>query len=103
VFTQGAARLEVDLIVSTASTVTLIDARSGATTASDCAHAADRLAEGGRQRAPDRDIQTRVIYGGTSRQIRGATQLVPWRAVYQLPGVDQQAASSAPPAGAKAA
>jgi hypothetical protein len=64
--------------------VTLIEAKSGATIASDFTHAVDRLAEGVRQRTPDRVMETRVIYGRTSRHTRGATQLVPWREVDQL-------------------
>lgn len=81
---RDAAGLEVDLIVSNANVVTLIEAKSGATIASDFTHAVDRLAAGVRQRARELAIETRVIYGGTARQTRGATQLVPWREVDAL-------------------
>ncbi len=81
---RDAAGLEVDLIASTAGTDILIEAKSGATIGSDFTEAVDRLAAGVRQRAPDRVIATRVIHGGTGRQTRGATQLVPWREVDQL-------------------
>jgi uncharacterized protein len=81
---RDAAGLEVDLIVSDAQSVTLIEAKSGATIASDFTYAVDRLAATVRQRAPELTVETRVIYGGTSRQTRGATQLVPWREVDTL-------------------
>lgn len=81
---RDVAGLEVDLIASDANTVTLVEAKSGATIASDFTQSVDRLAAGVRDRAHHLAIETRVIYGGTSRQTRGATQLVPWREVDQL-------------------
>ncbi len=74
---RDAAGLEVDLIASDATTVTLIEAKSGATIASDFTHAVDRLAQGVHRRSPQIVIQTRVIHGGRARQARGTTQLVP--------------------------
>ena len=81
---RDAAGLEVDLIATDANTVTLIEAKSGATIAGDFTDAVDRLANGVQQRSPQLAIATRVIYGGSSRQTRGTTQLVPWREVDQL-------------------
>jgi uncharacterized protein len=80
---RDAAGLEVDLIATDANTITLIEAKSGATIASDFTHAVDRLAAGVRLRGERRRIDTQVVYGGTSRQTRGATVLLPWREVDQ--------------------
>ncbi len=81
---RDAAGFEVDLIATDASTVTLIEAKSGATIASDFTHAVDRLAQGIHQRAPQLAVETRVIYGGIAPQTRGTTQLLPWREVEHL-------------------
>ena len=81
---RDAAGLEVDLVLSDAQSVMLIEAKSGATIASDFTHAVDRLAQGVRQRDPQRAISTRVVYGGTTRQSRGDTQLLPWHEIDQL-------------------
>gem|GEM_PF-2014391 len=74
----------MDLVLSDAESVMLIEAKSGATIASDFTHAVDRLALGVRARDPYRTISTRVIYGGTTRQSRGDTQLLPWHEIDQL-------------------
>ena len=81
---RDAAGLGVDLIASDGNTVTLIEAKSGATIASDFTHAVDRLAQGIRQRSPGLAVETRVIYGGTTRQTRGTTQLLAWQEIDQL-------------------
>jgi len=81
---RDAAGLEVDLVLSDAQSVMLIEAKSGATIASDFTHAVDRLAQGVRQRDPQRAISTRVVYGGATRQSRGDTQLLPWHEIDQL-------------------
>ena len=81
---RDAAGLEVDLVLADAQRVTLIEAKSGATIASDFTHAVDRLAQGLRQRDPQLTVSTRVIYGGAARQTRGDTELLPWHEVDQL-------------------
>jgi len=81
---RDAAGLEVDLVVSDAQNLMLVEAKSGATIASDFTHAVDRLAQGVRQRDPQRAISTRVVYGGATRQSRGDTQLLPWHEIDQL-------------------
>jgi uncharacterized protein len=88
---RDAAGLEVDLVSTDASSVTLIEAKSGATIASDFTEGVERLARGVRLRAPDRTIATRVIHGGATRQSRGATQLLPWHEIDQLAWTDATA------------
>jgi hypothetical protein len=85
---RDAAGLEVDLVSSDASSVTRIDATSGATIASDFTDGVDRLARSVQGRAHDRPIATRVIHGGTTRQTRGHTQLLPWHEIDQLTWTD---------------
>ena len=75
--------LEVDLILAEGNTVTLIEAKSGATIASDFTRAVDKLAQDVRLRSPQLQLHTRVVYGGATRQTRGATQIFPWREVDQ--------------------
>ena len=81
---RDAAGLEVDLIVSDAQRVMLLEAKSGATIASDFTHAVDRLARVVRERELQRIISTHVVYGGTTRQSRGETNLTPWNEIDQL-------------------
>lgn len=92
---RDAAGLEVDLVSTDASSVTLIEAKSGATVASDFAEGVERLARGVRDRAKggahDRTIATRVIHGGMTRQTRGLTQLVPWHEIDGLTWTDTDA------------
>lgn len=59
---RDAAGLEVDLVSTDASSVTLIESKSGATIASD--------------------------FAGTTRQTRGLTQLVPWHEIDSLTWTD---------------
>ncbi len=73
---------------SDAGSVTLIETRSGETIASDFTRGVERLARAVRERAPDRPVATRVVHGGSARQVRGATQLVPWRELDQLTWTD---------------
>jgi predicted AAA+ superfamily ATPase len=73
--------LEVDLVSADAAGITLIEAKSGATIASDFTDGVDRLARALRQRDPHRPVSTRVVYGGEAAQVRGGTQLLPWREV----------------------
>ena len=88
---RDAAGLEVDLVSTDGRSVTLIEAKSGATIASDFTDGVDRLARGLRARAHDRLIATRVIHGGLTRQTRGPTQLVPWHEIDQLTWTDTDA------------
>ncbi len=46
--------------------------------------ASELLAHGVRQRSPDLAVETRVIYGGTTRQARGTTPVLPWQEIDQL-------------------
>lgn len=85
---RDAAGLEVDLVSANASSVTLIEAKSGATIGSDFTQAVDRLAQGVRERSNERTIASRVIFGGTARQTRGDTQLLPWHEIDQLTWTD---------------
>ncbi len=85
---RDAAGLEVDLVSTDASSVTLIEAKSGATIASDFTEGVDRLARGLRDRGDARTIATRVIHGGAARQTRGPTQLLPWHEIDQLTWTD---------------
>jgi uncharacterized protein len=87
---RDAAGLEVDLVSTDASSVTLIESRSGATIASDFAEGVDRLARGVQGRFDDRTIATRVIHGGTTRQTRGRTLLLPWHEIDQLTWTDAE-------------
>lgn len=81
---RDAGGLEVDLVASTARGEILIEAKSGATVADDFTRGVERLADALRRRAPSSRVETRVIYGGTSAQTRGATRVVPWRDVDHL-------------------
>lgn len=90
---RDAAGLEVDLVSTDAHSVTLIEAKSGATIANDFTDGVDRLARGLherglRERVHDRLIATRVIHGGMMRQTRGHTQLLPWHEIDQLTWTD---------------
>ncbi|MDX2193079.1 MAG: ATP-binding protein [Gemmatimonadales bacterium] len=85
---RDAAGLEVDLVSTDSASVTLVEAKSGATIASDWAEGVERLARGVGSRGADRTIATRVIHGGTMRQTRGRTQLLPWREIDQLTWTD---------------
>jgi len=73
--------VEVDLILGEGATVTLIEAKSGATIASDFTRAVDKLAQDVRLRSPELRLQTRVVYGGATQQRRGNTHIIPWREV----------------------
>ena len=81
---RDAAGHEVDLVLASGSDVTLIEAKSGATVASDFTQAVDRLAHGVRQRAPEARVTTRVVYGGATRQTRGDTLILPWHEIDQV-------------------
>lgn len=85
---RDAVGLEVNLVSTDADSVTLIEAESGAPIASDFTQAVDRLAQGVRQRSHERTISSRVIFGGTTRQTRGDTQLLPWHEIDQLTWTD---------------
>jgi uncharacterized protein len=87
---RDAAGLEVDLVSTDADSVTLIEAKSGATIASDFADGVDRLARGLRDRGDVRTIATRIIHGGAARQARGRTQFVPWHEIDQLTWTDAE-------------
>jgi hypothetical protein len=90
---RDAAGLEVDLVSTDAGSVTLIEAKSGATIASDFAEGVDRLARGVRDLAKDRTIATRVIHGGMARQTRDHTQLLPWHEIDQMTWTDMDGAT----------
>ena len=81
---RDAAGHEVDLVLASGSDVMLIGAKSGATIAGDFTQAVDRLAQGIRQRSPDARVTTRVVYGGTTRQTRGDTLILPWHEIDQV-------------------
>ncbi|MGQ0765649.1 MAG: ATP-binding protein [Gemmatimonadota bacterium] len=85
---RDVAGLEVDLVSADGRSVTLIEAKSGATIASDFTRSVDALADGVRQRAGDPTIATRVMYGGGTRQMRGNTLLLPWHEIDQLSWTD---------------
>ncbi len=81
---RDAAGLEVDLVAAEAQSSTLIEVKSGATVASDFTAAVHRLAQGIRARSDAATVATRVVYGGATRQTRGATQVVPWHEIDQM-------------------
>ncbi len=82
---RDATGLEVDLVVASPNTVTLIESKSGATAASDFTSAVDRLALGLHKRSPQLAVHTRVMYGGPMRQKRGDTDIVPWNEIDTRP------------------
>ena len=77
--------LEVDLVSGSGREVLLTEVKSGATVASDFTHAIERLADGLRMRDTDMAITTHVVYGGSTRQTRGRTQIVPWHEIDATP------------------
>lgn len=77
--------LEVDLVSVSGREVLLTEVKSGATVASDFTHAVERLADGLLTRDTDMAITTRVVYGGSTRQTRGRTQIVPWHEIDATP------------------
>jgi uncharacterized protein len=77
--------LEVDLVSVSGREVLLTEVKSGATVASDFTHAIERLADGLLTRDTDLAIATRVVYGGSTRQTRGRTQIVPWHKIDATP------------------
>ena len=81
---RDAAGLEVDLIAEDAQRTTLIEAKSGATVASDYTASVDRLAQVIRNRDRAASVATRVVFGGDGRQTRGTTQVVPWHEIDRM-------------------
>lgn len=91
---RDAAGLEVDLISRSSTSVILTESTSGATVGSDVTQAVDRLAAGLRQRANDSvAVPTRVVYGGDTKQTRGATEILPWHFIDRMPWSDVAAES----------
>lgn len=81
---RDSAGLEVDLIIAEGNRVTLVEAKSGATIASDFTHAVDRLAHSIRQQPSPPQVDTQVVYGGATRQSRGTTHMCPWHEIDAL-------------------
>lgn len=90
---RDAAGLEVDLVSTDATSVTLLEVKSGATIASDFADGVERLARGVGERGGTPTIATRVIHGGPLRQTRGRTQFIPWHEIDQVTWTDAEEAS----------
>ena len=80
---RDAAGLEVDLVSESPPEVVLTEAKSGATIAGDFTESVERLARGVGARVPGRQTTTRVVYGGTTGQTRGGTEVIPWHAIDQ--------------------
>ena len=75
--------LEVDLVVELADAVALVEAKSGATVASDFFEPLRRLvglAEG----VEWRPLLPRVVYGGLDPQRRSDVEVVPWRQITEV-------------------
>ena len=65
--------------------VILAEATSGATAGTDFTESVERLAAALRKRDPLVSATTRVVYGGTMRQSRGETDVIPWNAMDAVP------------------
>lgn len=88
--------LEVDLVSVSGREVVLTEAKSGATVASDFTHAVGRLADVLQLSDVDMAVTTRVVFGGSTRQTRGATQIVPWHEIDAMPRQSMERASHVP-------
>ncbi|MCU0636076.1 MAG: ATP-binding protein [Gemmatimonadaceae bacterium] len=73
--------LEVDLVLGDLPSPLLVEMKSGATVASDFIDGVRRVAERLAGRDANTRSATRVVYGGTMPQTRGATDIVPWNHV----------------------
>lgn len=78
---RDATGLEVDLVSGTADAAMLIEAKSGATVASDFTQSVDRLAHAVRRQSHLLAVSSRVVYGGAMRQSRGDTLVLPWHEI----------------------
>jgi len=78
---RDASGLEVDMVVDAAPDVVLIEAKSGATVASDFPEGVERLARALEEARYGGNVRCAVVYGGDAAQRRGATEIVPWRAI----------------------
>ncbi|MBK8246875.1 MAG: ATP-binding protein [Gemmatimonadetes bacterium] len=78
---RDATRLEVDLVIDAPPDVVLVEAKSGATVASDFTDGVERLAHSLEPSMPSGRMRRAVVYGGDAAQRRGATEIVPWRAI----------------------
>lgn len=76
--TRGA---EVDVLVETGRAMILVEAKSGATVASDFFSALDALGKLIAQLEPGRVIEKIVAYGGDRESQTGGARIVPWRNV----------------------
>lgn len=72
---------EVDLVLESPSTLTLIEAKSGSTVASDFFTGLDRLKALLRSAGETRAITARVVFGGELGQSRSDAAVLPWREV----------------------
>ena len=73
---RDAKRLEVDVLLETAEGALLVEAKSGATVASDFFDRLRRLAE--LMSARKLTAQCFVVYGGDQAQSRTDVRVVPW-------------------------
>jgi predicted AAA+ superfamily ATPase len=77
--------LEVDLIVEHAEALTLVEAKSGATVASDFFQPLSRLASLLEGAGEWRDLEQVLVYGGSTGQRRTDSVVLPWGELDQHP------------------
>lgn len=78
---RDAKGLEVDLVLELASRLVAVEAKSGATVASDFFRPLQRFAESVSATA---EVEGRILYGGEGRQRRGSIQAVGWQRIQEL-------------------
>jgi predicted AAA+ superfamily ATPase len=70
--------LELDLVVEAAGAVIGVEVKSGATVAGDFFAHLEGFSESMATRYPDMTTDLRLIYGGSRRQTRRGTRVIPW-------------------------
>jgi predicted AAA+ superfamily ATPase len=83
--TRGA---EIDVLVDAGRTVIAVEAKSGATIASDFFHGLDALRAIVARLEPGRLVEQVLVYGGDQSGRTGETRIVPWRDVPLVPWGD---------------
>jgi hypothetical protein len=75
---RDASGTEVDLVADTGVAVILAEAKAGATVATDFFESLDRLGSRLRARPGGPPVEQRIVYGGSRKQVRADTLVLPW-------------------------
>lgn len=81
---REARGVEVDVVVDDGAVLWLVEAKSGATIASDWFAPLAQAASEARADHPSRDVRPVIVYGGAERVRRSGIDVVPWSQVSDL-------------------